>query len=363
MKRIIALVLATLMLTVVSPVVFAAELDFSGKITSQIGYYKIDENREDLPSYFHGDSTFSLSASLGENLTAGLSLSGLEHIFGEPWTEDISVEDRAQKFLDLESVWLEAKGSIFPGAPAMTTRLGGLNTNYSPYIADLDNAGGVNGISVDNINIGPVSVGAFYGWNNKREDKGAQIRINPNEQVEVKGTVVEADQLYYEVAGKVIPVQNLEFAATYAAGENEENALLVEGQLRVTENTTVRAGYRKVTENFVDTSVYANEDDIPVDNGEEGFSVGATTKQLGFELAGDYHLYSDSVEFSAARGITLAGMNFNTKLEGEYGIEDSEMLALDATIGYAAPNGMTISAGYDFVYEHPTFTAGLSMAF
>lgn len=363
MKRIVALLLATLMLTVVSPVVIAADLDFSGELSSQMGYYKIDEDNEELPSYLHGDSTFSLSASLGENLTAGFSLSGLERIFGENWTEDISVEERSQAVLDLNSLWLEAKGSIVPGAPAMTTRLGGLNTNYSPYIADLDNAGGVNGISVDDLNIGPVSVGAFYGWNGDREDKGAQIRINPNEQVEIKGTVVEADQLYYEVDGKVMPMENLKMAATYAAREDKETALKVGGELQVTENTAVRAGYRSVTDNFTTGSVYYNDDDIPVENGEEGFSIGATTNQLGFKLTGDYHMFNESVEFSAARGITLGGMDFDTKLEGEYGIEESEMTALDATIGYTAPNGLAISAGYDFVYEHPTFTAGLSMTF
>jgi len=276
-------------------------------------------------------------------------------------TDEQSSTQQQLGFLD--SVWLEAKGSIIPGAPAMTTRLGGLNTNYSTYIADLDNAGGVYGISVEDVNVGPVSVGAFYGWNGAREDKGAQVRINPTEQVEVKGTVVEADQLYYQGDVKVSPMENLEVDATYAAREDEESALNIGGQLQVTENTAVRAGYRDVSDNFTTNSAYYNDDDIPVGNSEEGFTIGATTNQLGFELAGDYHMYNESVEFSAGRGITLAGMDFATKLEGEYAIEDSEMSALDATIGYNAPNGMALEAGYDFVNEHSVFTAGLSMAF
>lgn len=71
MKRIVPSLLALLMLITLSPVVMAANMDFTGKISTDVEY---KEN-------FGGTSEIELSANLGNDLKAGLSLGSKEQAF------------------------------------------------------------------------------------------------------------------------------------------------------------------------------------------------------------------------------------------------------------------------------------------
>ena len=73
MKRIIASLIAVLMLAFVTPVVFAANMDFTGEISSEVKYSK----------EFSGVSELELSANLGNNLKAGLNFGKEKQSF--PW--------------------------------------------------------------------------------------------------------------------------------------------------------------------------------------------------------------------------------------------------------------------------------------
>lgn len=353
LKRIIALSVVTLMMTaVITPVAIAADLDFSGELSSQFGYYKVDDDATE-PT-LHGDSEFSLTASLGEKVKAGFSIDEMERLFDGQWNS-------GDNKLGLNNIWLEAQGSIIPGAPEMTTRIGGLDVNYSPYVAhEITN----NGISIDGLNLGPVSMGGFYSWNHTRQtqDKGAFVKVVPVEGIEVKGTVVQTDEdLSYAVEGKTAPIENLEVTGGLAVDQEKNQAYQVNGKYQLLENLEIRGGYRDIPVAYQPAYSDIKLDAEAAD--EKGFSVGATTTQLGVELSGDYALYNNTLGFSAARGFELAAMNFDTKLEGEYDVEGAKMTTLDASVGYNAPNGLAISAGYDFINKQPEATVGLSVQF
>lgn len=347
MKRIIALVTAVVMIIVASPVVIAADLDFSGKVSAQIDY-----EAEQLA----GESEFSLEAALGENLRAGFNLNGLTRPFSGNWDNN--------GVLSLDNIWLEARGPLFPGTPEMVTRLGGLDVNYSPLIGIVSN----NGISVDELGLGPVTLGAFYAWEGTDRIRGARIQLSPVEAMEIQGSLVQASQDYYAVETTVHPWDYLQVTGVYAAEEDGDHAFKVDGRLQLLSDLEIRAGYRNIAAGFAPE--YGDPDhgkpDKPHYNPgteQKGFSVGATLEQMGFVLKGDYAFYDNTLAFSATRPLELAGMNFDTRLEGTYNTDRAELDSLEAGVDYTAPNGVNLSVGYDFVEQQPSAQIGLSLAF
>lgn len=347
MKRIIALVTAVVMIVVASPVVIAADLDFSGEISAQIDY----EAEE-----FAGESELSLEAALGESLRAGFNLNGLTRPFSGDWNNN--------GILSLDNIWLEARGPLFPGTPDMVTRLGGLDVSYSPFIGIVSN----NGISVDEIAVGPISMGAFYAWEGTDRIRGARVHVSPVETMEIQGSLVQGNQNYYAVETTVNPLDYLQVTGAYAAEEDGDHALKVDGRLQVLSDLEVRAGYRDIAAGFAPE--YGDPDhgkpDRPHYNPgteQKGFSAGATLEQMGFVLKGDYAFYDNTLDFSATRPLELAGMNFDTRLKGTYNTDQAELGSLEAGVDYTAPNGMNLSVGYDFVQQQPTAQIGMSLAF
>jgi len=347
MKRIVALITAVVLTVVASPAVIAADLDFSGEISAQIDY-----EAEELA----GESDFSLEAALGENLRAGFNLNDMTRPFNDNWNN--------AGILSLDNIWLEARGPLFSGAPDMVTRMGGLDVSYSPLIGIVSN----NGISVDEIAVGPVSMGAFYAWNGTDRIRGARVGVSPVETMEIQGSLVQGDQNYYAVETTVNPLDYLQVTGAYAAEEDGDQAFKVDGRLQVLSDLEVRAGYRDIAEGFAPQCGdpdHGDPDRPHYNPGTEqkGFSAGATLEQMGFVVKGDYAFYDNMLDFSATRPLELAGMNFDTKLEGAYDTDESDLKSLEAGVDYKALNGMNLSVGYDFVGQQPTAEVGMSMAF
>lgn len=341
MKRIIASLLALLMLTTLTPVVMAANMDFTGEITTEAVY---DEK-------FGGTSEIELNANLGNDLKAGLSLGSIEQPF--PWENGMGWP------LTVKGLWLETNGALIPGTPEFTTRIGTLNVNYSDFIAK-----GIKttGISVDKITMGPVTLGGYYSLNQDQNlDRGAYVKVNPLEGIEAQATVVKAeDQLSYAISTTVQPVEQAEVSGTYAAVHEEANAYRVNGKYQVLEGLEVRAGYQDVPVEF--SPEHKNTDQDVLENGT-GFMVGATANQYGFDVTADYADYNKTVDYSVARTLSLAGMDFNTKLAGNYNFDAAEATELEATVAYNAPNGLELSVGYDLINNQPKVTAGLELQF
>jgi len=341
MKRIIASLLALLMMATITPVVMAANLDFTGEISTKAEYHE----------KFGGTSEIELSANLGNDLKAGLSLGSIKQAF--PWNGVLGWP------LTVKGLWLETNGAIIPGTPEFTTRIGTLNVNYSDFIAH-----GIKttGISMDKLTMGPVTIGGYYSLNQaQNRDRGAYVKVNPLEGIEAQATVVKAeDQLSYAVSTTVQPMEQAEVSGTYAVVHEETDAYRINGKYQVLEGLEVRAGYQDVSAEFKPTNM--NKDQKVLKTGT-GFTVGATANQFGFDVTADYADYDKTVDYSVARTLSLAGMDFNTKLDGNYNFNTSKATNLEATVAYNAPNGLELSVGYDLINNQPKVAAGLELQF
>ncbi|HHT06775.1 MAG TPA: hypothetical protein GXZ97_10980 [Hydrogenispora sp.] len=341
MKRIVASLLALLMIVTMTPVVMAANLDFSGKVATEAAYGES----------FGGNSEIELSAKIGEDLKAGLSFGSKEK--GFPWDNwDLNVT----------ALWMETTGAIIPGTPEFTTRIGSLNHSYSDFVAK-----GIKttGISMDKLAVGPVTLGGYYSLDHDSNlDRGAYVKVNPMNGIEAQATVVKADeQLAYALSTTVQPLTGAEVSGAYAAVHEGADAYRVNAKYQVLEGLEVRAGYQDIPTAFDATHRNTDADDDNNVNPGTGFTVGATANKFGFEVAADYVEYEDTLDYSIARTVSLAGLDFNTELAGNYDFTAAEAEKLEASVGYSAPNGLELTAGYDFIENQPKITAGLELQF
>jgi hypothetical protein len=349
MKRIIAFLTAAVMIVVLSPVANAVpgDLDLGGNFQTTIEYEK-----EQLT----GKSELSLEALMGEDLKAGFSITGLNRNFNGPWENG--------GIISVDKMWLETRGPLFPGTSSFVTRLGGLGIAYSPYTAIV----GENGISVDEINLGPASLGAFYAWDGPDSVvQGARLGLSPIDAVKIQGSVVKADQNYYDIQAQITPADFMKLTGVYATEEaEEEHALKVDAAVQVFRDLQIRAGYRDITENFSPKYGDPNYKDPKVPYyvpGQEGFLAGATFKQPNLVIEGTYTFFNDQFKFAATRTLGLGDINFDAVLEGTYKTDISEIRNLEAGVKYKAPNGLNLEVGYDFIVQQPSASVELQMAF
>ncbi len=337
MKRIIASLTVLLMLTIVTPVV-AANMDFSGQVGTEVTYGQD----------FSGLYDFSLSASVGQNIKAGMSFGSLDDQ-PFPWTDNFGIK----------GLWLEAKGALVPGTPEFVTRIGSLNNTYSDFIAKSIKT---QGISINQLNMGPVTLGGYYGLNTGSTlNRGAYLKVAPVEGIEAQGTIVKAnEELSYAVEATVRPLEQAEITGAYAAVDQVAQAYRVNASLDVLEGIQVRAGYQDIPTEFAPAHINTDPDVIAKGT---GFTAGATVNRFGFEVKGDYADYNKTIDYSVARNLTLAGLDLNAKLEGDFNVETSDVGELEASVAYNAPNGLELAVGYDLINNQPSITAGMSLQF
>lgn len=377
MKKFVALFVASIMLFAVSPAAFAAALDFSGKMESQLIY---GQN----PTFGHnwdGKADLELEASLGDSLKGGFSIQDMERFFTGDWYHQDDEIPVSNPGIDLDSLWLQSQGALWNNGPEVTTRIGGLNVNYSPYIADVVDPG--VSIAAD---FGTVSVGAFNAWTEGNPGHGLNATLKPAENVELGGTYVKVqDQQSFAIDGTIKPTDATTLDAVFASVHNGGEAIKFGGDYQMTENVSLRASYRdfdpdfnpiwRNDEEFTDIQGlpdYASEEN-PVDYyyGEKGFNLGTTAQLAGFTVKGDLDVYEqqttgeDNTELSAsvARGFELAGNKFTAELSGTYEFENDQREELDANLKYTAPNGLSLEVNHDFEAEETTAGAGFAMNF
>ncbi|NLW57060.1 MAG: hypothetical protein GX050_10700 [Firmicutes bacterium] len=338
MKRIIASLAVLLMLTIATPVV-AANMDFSGKVETEVAYGE----------EFSGLYDFNLSASLGQNLKAGMSF-GSEEDVPFPWNE---------YNVGIKGLWLESNGALIPGTPEFVTRIGTLNANYSDFIAKSIKT---TGISVDQFSMGPVTLGGYYSLNSDSHlDRGAYLKVTPVDGIEAQGTIVKAnEELSYAVEATVRPLEQAEITGAFAAVDQGAQAYRVNGSYELLEGVQVRAGYQDIPTGFAPAHINTDTDVIAKGT---GFTTGATVNRFGFEVKGDYADYNKTIDYSIGRTLTLAGLDFDTKLEGDFNVETTDVGELEASVAYNAPNGLELAVGYDLINNQPSVSAGMNLQF
>lgn len=285
--------------------------------------------------------------------------------------------------IDLDGLWLQSQGALWHNGPEFTTRIGGLDVNYSNYIADVTDPG--VSIAAD---FGNVSVGAFNAWTeeNGNPGHGLHASLKPADNVELGGTYVKVEkQQSFAIDGTIKPTEATTLDAVFASVHDGGNAMKFGGTYQVSDAVSLRASYRDFDPDFA--PIWRNDEDFadiqglpdydpnenPVDYyfGEKGINLGATAQVGGFIIEGDLDVYEqqvtgeDNTELSAsvAREFELAGNKFTAKLSGTYDFETEEREELDANLKYTAPNGLSLEVNHDFEAEATTAAAGFTMNF
>lgn len=379
MKKIIALLGASIMMLAVSPVAFAANLDFSGKMDSQLIY---GQN----PTFGHnwdGKADLELEASLGDSIKGGVSIRDMERFFTGDWFHQDDELPVTNPGIDLDSLWMQSQGALWNNGPEFTTRIGGLDVSYSNYIADVTDPG----ISIA-ADFGKVSLGAFNAWTEETRNPGHGLNatLKPAENVELGGTYVKVEgQQSFAIDGTVKATDATTLDAVFASVHDGGEAIKFGANHQLNQNVSLRASYRDFGPDF--SPIWRNDEDFtdiqglpdfdadenPVDyyNGEKGFNFGATAQVAGFTVEGDLDMYEqqltgeDNAELSAsvARDFELVGNKFTAKLSGAYDFESDQREELDANLKYNAPNGLSLEVNHDFEAKETTAGAGFSMEF
>lgn len=402
MKRMITLLTAGALLAVVSPMAIAANLDFNGKIQSQMNYNITDPAVNHVKDW-NGQSNLELGASLGDTLKAGFSIKGLQHDFIDGWqnTDGFSHDptNPEQILIDsdgltIDEVWISSKGSLWENGPEVTTRFGHLDAQYNPLVASVTDPG----VSVD-ATFGGLTLGAFNAWNNNG------IETNPGYGVHAKlasdghaigATYVKvANETSYAIDGQVKPTENLTVSGVYADQDTTDaQAMMVGANYQITENLGVHGGYKNFEPGF--NPIWRNTDmvadieggfkpdanNLVTDNyAKKGYNVGVSAKLAGFNISSDLGLYTQQaddlyqgpnqtadskhqeLETSITRDFVFGASKLTAGIYHRYDFKDNDQEELDANLKYTAPNGLTLEANRDFETLENTFSAGLNMNF
>ncbi|NPV54013.1 MAG: hypothetical protein HPY71_10875 [Firmicutes bacterium] len=266
--------------------------------------------------------------------------------------------------LTIEKAYVQAVGPYLPGGQEVTTRLGDLTLDYSPYIlAASETDAVIEGASVDGIKLGPATVNVFYGW-----DPGTREPINPSgmaqddedfkhevgsglpetngtrfvasgasfaanvEGFDVKGAMVNAnDKLAYVGSLAFSPIQAISLSGVYAHDEaSNASATKVEAALDANSmipGLGVKVGYRNFDAAF--NPIYRDrsvDDDGVATNvvganvGQKGVKAEATMDIQGVTLTGSVDKYEQApvdVVYERPEGDkTVYGVKAETMFEG-----------------------------------------------
>ena len=292
MKKITTLVVATAMATLFAVPVSAAKIDFGGVISNKMWY----DFNSGVGSKTELDINLDMSMSSGRNVRANVKFSPIEWTAADGPMGNQTNNDRAMNLGDaikIESAYIESDGPYWKNGPSVTTRLGDLDLEYSPYILDSEV---IEGMSLSNIEIGSVDLGGFYGWHNQKAVYGAKIGTNFS-MARVDGSFVKIgeDELDYLAQVVFSPNEKVIVDGLYAGQTNTDaSAIRLNGEIALPKDITLLAGYKKTDSDF--DPYYRNlKKDNPVD-GEQGTaavnvglekSFGIFDLSLNGELSGD----------------------------------------------------------------------------
>lgn len=402
MKKIIALLTAGALLAIVSPMVMAADLNFNGKINSQM-QYNISNPATTHVDKWNGQTNVDLGASLGDNLKAGFAINGLQRDFMGGWQNNLGFSNdptnpaqilSGGNGITIDKAWVSSKGALWNNGPEVTTRLGSQNIQYSPYVASVTDPG----ISVEGTS-GAVTMGAFNAWNTANPGYGVHASIKPSQGNELNGTYVKVNnETSYAVDGQVKPSEALTVSGVYANQSSvikgDGKAYQIGANYQLAENLGVHAGYKNFDPNFNPT--WRNTDMVPdiegnfdpatnnvvTDNyAKKGYNMGVTAQLAGLDVTSNLDVYTQQANDPYQAADQIAGskhQELKTTVSHDFVMGTSKLTAgvsekydfkskgqedLDGNLKYTAPNGLSVELNRDFHSHETTAAAGLSMSF
>jgi len=404
MKKLTVVLSAVMVLALALPAAAAPAFTIGGSVEQEFRLERGENDDMRLRGYTGLDLEAALSNEDGDPIRAVIEFA--------PWSwnnlgeDDELVEDIANPYpgpatgLEIDKIYLEAQGALWNGGPEMTTTIGDVEIEHSPWVASLDR----RGAKVENLGIGPVTVAGFYGWaerdaQGQAENPAYGLSLAGNlANVGLSTSVVRQDEATELAASAVTQIGPAIVHGTVALDENQNQAFDLNAETAVMPNLNLHLGYRGGDEEFmprfadVDTledegqaSWARDADDNPVKL-QRGIEVGIGTVQYGTQIVASYDQPTDAVKLELARAFALNGRGIDTKYTGTFEINNEKMTheveasmdpvtvaaeieasrTQDTTYGvsatYQAPNGMEFGVGYHSV-DGPSVSAGAKVEF
>lgn len=317
MKK-LAVAIALIVAVVVALPVSAAQIDLSGTLSTEAAY-----------NFGSGASTTTdLTLELGTTFQGGPTIKGVVVVNPMNWlTENgndrefgLSPEEFATVIADkgIKTAYLEATGPYWMGGPAMITRVGDLDVAYSPFILETR---AIDGISVDGMTVGPISVRSLYGMSTGEAVMGGMIGADLG-LVAMDAALVKvgADEYDYQARVSATPIDRLVVNGLVAGQTNTEatairaNAEYGIGFLPI--DVVASLGYRQTSGAF-DPTFRSRGDGNPVDDeqGVSAVSAGVATQigMFGVSVDGEILGNDDDWKMDDERSI---GAAVATKVRG-----------------------------------------------
>lgn len=314
-------VIALMAMLVVSA--FAQDLNFKGYVENSSKWDKTNG----LRSQNNVQLEMGLGAGGGDKLKAVVQV--------EPWkltgNDVFGSADNLAKNLNLaiSKMYIESNGAFWNNGPEMITRLGDLDINYNPWVAEMSR----EGVSISDLDVAGYKLGAFYLWDNAVEGpfqaKGlkASGSIGP---VDSAVTIVNGkdNETAVAVDAAFSPLSNLALKTAIAANmkskEDTQKAFKLDGAMQVTDATLVNFGYRTVDSDF-DPQYRSHAVDQwgnpinPVDlyKGQSGVNLGVQTKVSDVNLAASYDQPTELAKVGANTAINGTRLAAGTELNVE----------------------------------------------
>ena len=408
MKKLTVVLSAVMVLALALPASAAPAFTIGGKVDQQFRLERGSDDEMHLNGYTGLDLEAALTSEDGDPIRAVIEFA--------PWSwnnlneDDETVADIADPYptssqtgLAIDKVYLEAQGALWNGGPEMTTTIGDLEIEHSPWVASLER----RGAKVENLGIGPVTVAGFYAWDEDDsatpEDESADrpygVSLAGNvANVGLSTSVVRDGNDTELAASAATQVGPAIVHGTVALDRNQNQAFDINAETAVMPNLNLHLGYRGGDENFlprfadVDTledegqaSWARDADDNPAQL-QRGIEVGIGTVQYGTQIVASYDQPTDAAKLELARAFALNGRGIDTKYTGTFEINNEKMTHeveasmdpvtvaaeieasrnQDTTYGvsatYHAPNGMEFGVGYHSV-DGPSVSAGAKVEF
>lgn len=333
---------------------FAEDLRFKGYVENSSKWDKTNG----LRSQNNVQLEMGLGAGGGDKLKAVVQI--------QPWkltgSDIFGTPDNLIQNLNLaiNKMYIESKGSYWKNGPEVTTRLGDLDINYNPWVAEMSR----EGVSIADINLAGFNLGGFYLWDNAVEGpfqaKGIKASglIGP---VDSGLTVVTGknNETALAVEAAFSPLDNLALKSVFASSfkaEDMQKAFKLDGAMQVNAKTLVNFGYRTVDADF-DPTYRSQKRDAwgnpinPVDlyKGQTGVNLGVQTEVADVDLAASYDQPTSLAKFGAKTDLSGTRLAAGTELN----VSGFDAITMKKT---------TASAERDFAAEKTNITGRYEIA-
>ena len=193
MRKLAALVSAALVLSLAVPAFAAVEV--GGKLGTEFTLGKNDNDEWELTGETGLELETKISAEGGNPVKAIVQLSpwklesGAFDDDGNPIGEfgDGHESPPPMVRIGIDKAWLEAEGAYWHGGPSVLTRIGDVNIEWDTYVGHLADK---RGVTVEGVEVGPVTADAFYTWDGADRPVGLAAR-GTVEGVDLSGMVVK----------------------------------------------------------------------------------------------------------------------------------------------------------------------------